>query len=124
MPTNQEYEFLHSSEEDLALKKIKKYQSHSSVKVIKVACRVQIWKKTFYQNKFCYNFIKNDFLFMYLLCIYEKIVVLSLYNIDTLNFTMYILTNLTCPLETYVIRLHNLISVNIFFTIKDHNFPL
>ena len=46
---------------------------------------------------------------MYLLCIYEKIIVLSLYNIDTLNFTMYILTNLICPLETYVIRLHNLI---------------
>ena len=99
MPTNQEYEFLHSSEEDLALKKIKKYQSHSSVKVIKVACRVQIWKKTFCQNKFGYSFIKNDFMFMYLLCIYEQIIVLSLYNIDTLNFTMYILTNLTCPLK-------------------------
>ena len=42
MPTNQEYEFLHSSEEDLALNKIKKYPSHSSVKIIKVACRVQV----------------------------------------------------------------------------------
>ena len=31
--------------------------------------------------------------------------------------TVYILTILTCPLETYVVRLHNLISINIFFTI-------
>ena len=30
--------------------------------VLKVACRVQIWKKTFFQNsdKFGYSFIKND----------------------------------------------------------------
>ena len=27
-------------------------------------------------------------------------------------------------LKTHVIRLHNLISVNIFFTIKDHSFSL
>ena len=54
------------------------------------------------------------------LCIYfvftKKNIILSLFKIDTLNFTMYILTILTCPLKTYVIRLHNLISVNIFFT--------
>ena len=30
---------------------------------------------------------------------------------------VYILTILTCPLEIYVVRLHNLISINIFFTI-------
>ena len=32
---------------------------------------------------------------------------------------MYILTILTCPLKTYVVRLHNLTSMNISFTI-DH----
>ena len=47
---------------------------------------------------------------MYLLCIYKKPIILSLFKIDTLNFTMHILTILTCPLKTYVIRFHNLIS--------------
>ena len=47
---------------------------------------------------------------MHFLCIYEKLIILSPFNIDTLNFTMYILTNLACPLKTYVIiRLQNLI---------------
>ena len=63
-------------------------------------------------------------LFMYLLCIYKKRIILSLFKIDTLTFTMYILTILTCPLKTYVIRLHNLISMNIFYTIKHHSFSL
>ena len=62
-------------------------------------------------------------MFMYLFYIYKKPYILSLFKIDTLNFTMYILANLTCPLKTYV-RLHNLISMNIFFTIKDHSFSL
>ena len=53
---------------------------------------------------------------MYILCIYQKTIILSLFKIDTLIFTMYILTILTCPLKPYVIRLHNLISINIFFT--------
>ena len=90
-------------------------------KILKVACRVQIWKKTFCQNNdyFRYRFIKNDIMFMHLLCIYKKPIILSLFKIDTLNFTMYILTILTCPLKTYVVRLHNLTSMNIFFTI-DH----
>ena len=61
------------------------------------------------------------------LCIYfiftKNLIILSLFKIDTLNFTMYILANLICPLKTYV-RLHNLISMNIFFTIKDHSFSL
>ena len=37
--------------------------------VLKVAFRVQIWKKFFCQNsdKFCYSFIKNDIMLMYLL---------------------------------------------------------
>ena len=41
-------------------------------------------------------------------------------KIDTLNFTMDILTILICPLKTYIIGLymrHNLISINIFFNI-------
>ena len=91
-----------------------------------VPCRVQIWKKIFYQNsdKFGYSFIKSDIMFMYLLCIYKKLVILTLFKTDTLNFTMHILTILTCSLKTYVIRLHNLISINIFYTIKDHSFSL
>ena len=56
---------------------------------------------------------------MHLLCIYQKPNILSLFKINTLKFTMYILTILTCPLETYVISLHNPTSMNIFFTI-DH----
>ena len=84
----------------------------------KVACRVQIWKKTFCQNsyKFGYSFIKNDimFMFMYLLCIlciYKNPIILSLFKVDTLNSIMYILMILTCPLKTYVTRLSNLISI-------------
>ena len=88
----------------------------------KVAYRVQIWKKkTFCQNsdKFVYSFIKNNIMFMYMLCIYKKSnIILSLSKIDTLNFTMYILTILTCPLKIYVTGLHNLISMIIFFIIK------
>ena len=49
-------------------------------------------KKTFYQNsdKFGYSFIKNYIVFMYLLCIYKKFIILSLFKFDALNFTMYI----------------------------------
>ena len=57
---------------------------------------------------------------MYLLCIYKKLIILSLLEIDTLNFTMYTLKILTCPLKIYVNRLHNLISINVFFTTKYH----
>ena len=66
-------------------------------------------------------------MFMYLIGIYKvkcKPIILSLFKFDTLNFTLYILTILTYPLKTYVIRLHNLISMNIFFIVKDHNFSL
>ena len=58
---------------------------------LKVACRVQIWKRAFCQNsdKFGYSFTKNDITFMYLLGIYKKIIILSLFNVDTLKFTMY-----------------------------------
>ena len=47
-------------------------------------------------------------MFLYLLYIYKKPIIVSLFNIDTLNFTMYILANLAYPLKTYV-RLSNLI---------------
>ena len=61
-------------------------------------------------------------MFLYLLYIYKKPIILSLFKIDTLNFnSMYILANLTGPLKTCV-RLHNLISMNIFFIIKDRIF--
>ena len=64
-------------------------------------------KKIFCQNsdKFGYSFIKTDIMFMYLLCIYKKTIILSLFKIDTLNFTVYILTILTSPLKIYVIGL-------------------
>ena len=87
--------------------------------LVKVACRVQLWKKTFCQNSdyFCYCFIKNDIMFMHLLCIYKNRLYFKPFKIDTLNFTMYILMILTCPFKTYVVRLHNLKSMNIFSTI-------
>ena len=53
---------------------------------------------------------------MYILCVYQKTIILCLFKIDALNFTMYVLTILTCPLKACIIRLHNLISMNIFFT--------
>ena len=62
-------------------------------------------------------------MFMYVLYIYTKPTILSLFKVDTLNFTTYIFANLICPLKTYV-RLHNLISMNTFFAIKDHSFSL
>ena len=57
-------------------------------------------------------------MFMFLLYICKKPNILNLFKIDTLNFTMHILANLTCPLKTYV-RLHNLILMNIFIAIND-----
>ena len=48
---------------------------------------------------------------------------ISLYS-SSLNFIMYILTILKCPLKTNINALYNQISMNIFFTIKGHSFPL
>ena len=75
---------------------------------IKVACGFQIWKKIFCQNsdKFGHSFTKNDIMYMCFLCIYKKPMILSLFKIATLNFTMYILTILTCTLNIYVTGLH------------------
>ena len=52
---------------------------------------------------------------MYLLFIYKKPIILSLFKIYILNFTMDILAILTCSLKTYVIK------YNIFFTTNDHS---
>ena len=51
--------------------------------LFKVVFRVQIWKKNFCQNSdtFGYSFIKNDIMFMYILCNYKKIIVLIVFNI-------------------------------------------
>ena len=65
----------------------------------KVACRFQTWNILHDGDKFGYSFIKNDTMFMYLLCICKQTIILSLFKIDTLNFTMYILMILTCPLK-------------------------
>ena len=90
---------------------------------VKVACSVHIWKKKCYQNsgKFGYSFSKNDSIFIHMLCIYKKTIVLSLFKIDTLNFTMYILMTLTCPLKTYIIGVHNLISKNTSILSSSYN---
>ena len=53
---------------------------------------------------------------MYLLCIYKKPIILSLFKIYRLKFIMYILTILKFSLRTCVIRLRNLTSINIIFS--------
>ena len=40
---------------------------------------------------------------MHILCSNQKNIILSLFKIDTLNFTMHILTIMTSPSKTYVI---------------------
>ena len=94
---------------DSSLEERERESLNMSWKTFKVACWVQIWKKNICQNgdKFGYSFIKNDIIFMYILCIYKKTIILSLFKIETLNFTMDIL-------KIYVIELHNLILMNIF----------
>ena len=59
-------------ESSINVKNFKKVSNFTFL--IKVACMVQIWEKTFCQNShnFGYNFVKNDVTFMYLLCIYKK----------------------------------------------------
>ena len=46
----------------------------------------------------------------------KKNIVLGLFQIDLLNFIMYIWVILTWHLKAYIIWFHNLISMNIFFT--------
>ena len=52
----------------------------ANITAIKVASRVQIWKKTFCQNsdKFGYGFIKTGIMFMHLFCIYKKPIIYNL----------------------------------------------
>ena len=57
-------------------------------------------------------------MFKNLLCIYTKLIVLSLLEIDTLKSTMHIFMVSTCSLKTYVIRLHNLILNEHFLHLK------
>ena len=56
-------------------------------RTLKVACRVQVWKKKICQtsHKFDYSFIKNDIMFMSVLCIYKKTIILILFKVDPLN---------------------------------------
>ena len=58
-------------------------------------------KKTFSQNsdKFGQSSIKTVIMFMHMLYNQKKKFILSLFKTDTLNFTLYILTILTCPLK-------------------------
>ena len=44
MPTNQEFEYSGSPEEDLLLRIIRKYQSHPSIKLIKFKSKSQTFK--------------------------------------------------------------------------------
>ena len=94
-----------------------KYINYTLFDEIKVACRVQIWKKIFCQNsdKFGHSFTKN------FPCIYKKPIILSLVKIATLNFTMYTLTIVTSTLNINVIGLHKSNFNKHFFTIKDHS---
>ena len=60
---------------------------------------------------------------MYLLCIYKKPIILSLKFIN-LKFKIYKLHHAYFNDFDMAFKLHNLISVNIFFTIKDQSFSL
>ena len=76
-------------------------------------------EKTFCQNsdRFGYSFIKNDIMFMYLLYIYKKPIILSLFKIYKLHHVYFNDFDMA-------FKLHNLISINIFFTIKGQSFSL
>ena len=69
---------------------------------VKVSCRVQIWKNIFCQIRDKFGYICKYSLYL------QKTHYCKPIKIDTLNFTMYILTTLTSPLQTCVTRLHTL----------------
>ena len=87
--------------------------------IVKIACRFWIWKKKI--SSLDTVLLKLTFC----LCIYfiftKNPIILSLFKIDSLNFTIYILTILTCPLKIYIIGLHNLISVSILKQLKRNS---
>ena len=58
----------------------------ANITAIKVASRVQIWKKRFCQNsdKFGYGFVKTGIMFMHLFCIYKKPII---YNLKLIRST-------------------------------------
>ena len=72
----------------------------------KVACRVQIWKNSIFQNreKFSYCFINIFTTLSRCVCLIFKKnpIILRLLKIVALNFTMNILKFLTCSLNDVV----------------------
>ena len=89
----------------------------------KVACRVQIWKKILCQNsdKFGTVLLKMTLCICISFVFTKNPIILSLFKIATLNFTMYILTILTCTLNIYVVWLHKSNFSKHFFTRKDNS---
>ena len=90
-----------------------------------LVCWVQICIFSQNSEKCGYSFIKDEIISMCLPFIYESLILLSLFKIVTLNFSMYILIKLTCTLK-YVpffktqVSL-NQSSMNISVTIKDYS---
>ena len=76
------------------------------------------------------DFMSKDFIvqywkwhYVYVFTLFTKNpIILSLFKIDILKFTISILTILICSSKTYLIGLCNLILMNIFFTIKYRSF--
>ena len=86
---------------------------------LKVACRVQIWKKGILSKLWqvwLQFYLKWYYIYVHTLYLPKNHYFNPFLKIDTLKFTIYVLTILTSPLKTYVFRLHDLISMNIFLT--------
>ena len=94
---------------------MQKKKKNSNQILFKGACRVHITDKKHFVKIITslVSVIKNGITLMYILCIYKNTIIVSLFKTDTLNFNVYILAILICPLKLYVIGLHYLISMNI-----------
>ena len=70
--------------------------------IMSLACRVQIWKKKYFV-KIVKSLLTVSFKITSCLRIYfaftKNPIILSLFKIDTINFTMYTSPILTCPLN-------------------------
>ena len=89
----------------------------------KVACAVQICKKSFFENskKVGNNFIENCMIYMNLPFIYKNPIILNLLKIVTLKFTMNILTILTYSLKLDIIGKQIFITKTFFnLTFNEH----
>ena len=89
----------------------------------KVACTVEICKKSFFENskKVGNNFIKNGIIYMNLPFIYKNPTILNLLKIVTLKFTMNILTILTYSLKRDIIGKQIFITKTFFnHTFNEH----